>query len=89
LRSRRRAVAPAPPIATRSLRDLATLGVAVDPDTVIHAWSSTLALAEAHGLTIYAAVYLELALRRKARLASLDRKLRAAGLALRLTLLGV
>lgn len=72
-----------------SLRELAKLDIAIDPETSAHAWNSTLALARANGLTLYEAAYLELALRTNAALASLDQKLRAAGAANGLQLLGV
>lgn len=51
--------------------------VSVDPETNDHAGTETLALARKHGSSVYDAAYLELALRRGAGLASLDRPLRA------------
>lgn len=54
------------------LAALAQMGIATDPDTDRHAWSGTVRLADAHGLTIYDASYLELAIRRNLPLATLD-----------------
>ena len=65
------------------------LPVAIDADTVNHAWTRTSQLAERHRLTLYDAAYLELALRLGLPLATLDRDLRAAGDACAITLLGV
>jgi predicted nucleic acid-binding protein len=61
-----------------ALAELALLPIHLDPNTDRHAWGETLRLAERHGLTVYDAAYLELALRRKLALATLDRQLRAA-----------
>jgi len=61
-----------------ALAELALLPIHRDGDTDRHAWGETLRLAERHGLTVYDAAYLELALRRKIALATLDRQLRAA-----------
>lgn len=49
----------------------------VDPETNERAGSETLSLSRHHALSVYDAAYLELALRRGASLASLDRPLRA------------
>ena len=60
---------------------LSTLGlydIEVDGETMTAAWSRTFALAESHGLTVYDAAYLELALRKGLPLASLDESLRKA-----------
>lgn len=73
----------------RSLTTLAALPIHIDPDTAAQAWSRTLSLAEAHGLTLYDASYLELALRLSPPLASLDKKLRQAATASGVELLGV
>ena len=62
----------------RSLTILAGLPIHIDPDTSAQAWGRTLSLAEAQGLTLYDASYLELALRLALPLASLDRQLRQA-----------
>ncbi|WP_338666194.1 type II toxin-antitoxin system VapC family toxin (plasmid) [Pararoseomonas sp. SCSIO 73927] len=72
----------------RSLTTLAALPIHIDPDTAAQAWSRTLSLAEAQGLTIYDASYLELALRLALPLASLDKKLRQATAASGVELLG-
>lgn len=58
--------------------DLRLLPEMVDHQTDDAAWSATLDLAEAHRLTIYDAAYLELAVRRKLPLATLDRHLHTA-----------
>ncbi|MDB5413019.1 MAG: twitching motility protein PilT [Rubritepida sp.] len=60
------------------LSRLAALEVETDGETVQKCWSDTLAAAQRHRLTLYDAAYLELALRRRLPLASLDRELRAA-----------
>lgn len=60
---------------------LATLNafeIEVDDQTIALAWSKTLGLAEAYGLSAYDAAYLELALRRGLPLATLDQDLRRA-----------
>jgi predicted nucleic acid-binding protein len=62
----------------RVLSDLAEFPIHVDPETHQQAWGTTVRLAERHGLTVYDAAYLELALRRGLPLATLDRELRAA-----------
>jgi len=72
-----------------ALRGLALLNITTDPDTDNFAWSTTLSLAEQHRLTLYDAAYLELALRLRLPLASLDKELRAAGDAAGVTLLGM
>jgi predicted nucleic acid-binding protein len=50
--------------------------VTVDADTDKHATTETLALARQHGISVYDAAYLELALRKGGTLASLDAALR-------------
>ncbi|WP_409408999.1 type II toxin-antitoxin system VapC family toxin [Acidithiobacillus ferriphilus] len=62
--------------------DLRLLPETIDHQTDAAAWSATLGIAEEHRLTIYDAAYLELALRRKLRLATLDKRLHGAALAL-------
>lgn len=57
---------------------LATLPVVIDDDGIGRAWRETLLIAQADGLTVYDAAYLELALRRGYPLASFDRDLCAA-----------
>lgn len=71
-----------------TLTDLEFLPIQTDVDTEKHAWQSTLRLAERHRLTLYDATYLELAMRRRLPLASLDQQLRAAASAESVTLLG-
>jgi predicted nucleic acid-binding protein len=71
-----------------SLADLALLNIGTDPDTDAFTWSTTLKLAEAHGLTVYDAAYLELAQRMTLPLATLDEELRSAGRAVGVALLG-
>lgn len=60
------------------LADIARLPIHEDPDCAEVAWSGTLALATQHGLSVYDASYLELAVRRQAWLATNDRALAAA-----------
>ncbi len=71
-----------------ALDDLSMLDIATDQQTVAHAWSETLLLADQHRLTVYDAAYLELARRRGLALATLDQALRDACAALRMTVLG-
>lgn len=63
------------------LPDLRILPEVVDHDTDTAAWSMTMDLAQSYGLTLYDAAYLELALRRKLPLATLDRRLQGAAVA--------
>ena len=80
-----------PPSMTRVIASLAELGfmaIMIDADTNGYAWSTTLRLAERFALTLYDAAYLELAQRRSLPLATLDRDLRAAALAVNVELLG-
>lgn len=72
-----------------SLVDLAVLPIAIDPECDTHVWSTTVRLADQHRLTIYDAVYLELAQRRALPLATLDDALRAAARACGIALLGI
>lgn len=72
----------------QSLITLAALPVHIDPNTAAQAWSRTLGLTEAEGLTLYDASYLELALRLTLPLAPLDKKLRHAAAANGVELLG-
>jgi predicted nucleic acid-binding protein len=71
-----------------TLADFELLPIQTDLETERHAWRGTLRLAERHRLTVYDAVYLELALRRGLPLASLDRELRVAAKAESVALLG-
>ncbi|MCX6022396.1 MAG: type II toxin-antitoxin system VapC family toxin [Chloroflexi bacterium] len=67
------------------LRDLP---IVMDAESVSHIWTTTVRLAERHRLTVYDAMYLELAQRRNLPLATLDSDLRAAANALGVPLLG-
>jgi len=60
------------------LADLDALPIRIDEAATRIAWTTTLDLAGRHGLTVYDAAYLELALRMNAALASLDGELIAA-----------
>jgi predicted nucleic acid-binding protein len=71
-----------------ALADLALLDIATDPDTDADGWTTTLHLAECFRLTLYDAVYVELAHRRSLPLASLDEELRAAARTLGVPVLG-
>ena len=71
-----------------SLADLRSYAIVVDGETDSMAWTTTLALAERHRLTVYDAAYLELAARRHLPLATLDRELRDAASAEGIDLLG-
>jgi predicted nucleic acid-binding protein len=64
--------------ATAFLTRLSALPITVDSQTVIQAWSDTIALARIHQLSSYDASYLELARRESLPLASLDAPLKAA-----------
>jgi len=67
------------------LRDLP---VTLDTETTDHAWTTTAQLAERHRLSAYDASYLELAMRRKLPLATLDKDLIKAAKAVGTTVLG-
>lgn len=73
----------------RALAHLARLPITLDPETDAHVWTTTLRLADRFQLTIYDAVYLELAQRSALPLATLDDALRRAAEALSVALLGV
>jgi predicted nucleic acid-binding protein len=60
-----------------ALGDLAMLEITTDAHTESNAWGQTVQLADQCELTVYDAAYLELALRRRLPLATLDEKLRA------------
>lgn len=62
----------------RILAELSTLAVEIDTAGAEDAWSAPLGLALATGLTLYDALYLELAVRRALPLASFDAALRRA-----------
>lgn len=73
----------------RRLADfLRDLPIALDPDTTIHVWATTQGLAERFRLTVYDAIYLEMAQRRHLPLASLDKALRNAAAAVGVPVLG-
>lgn len=72
-----------------TLADLALLPISVDAETDRHAWGTTVQLAERHRLTLYDAAYLELALRRRLPLASLDAELSEAALSEGVAVLGI
>ena len=72
----------------RAMQHLGALPITVDSETDTYAWTATLRLADRFGLTLYDAAYLELAQRRNAPLASLDKELRRAAHALGIDLLG-
>ena len=57
---------------------LDALPIEVEPVSVARIWSATLDLAKRHDLSIYDATYLDLALRMKLPLATLDRSLAKA-----------
>ena len=71
---------------TQWLGYLRSLPIVVDEDAAKYAWSDILILARSCELSSYDAAYLELAIRRRLPLATLDRRLRkaakAAGIAL-------
>jgi predicted nucleic acid-binding protein len=71
-----------------SLADLALLDIVVDQQTNSMAWLETMRLADQFRLSLYDASYLELAIRRKLPLASLDQDLNAAALATGTRVLG-
>lgn len=74
--------------ATAILADLDALPITIDGAATIRAWTVTFALAERHGLTLYDAAYLELAVRLDGALASLDGDLITAARQERLTVIG-
>jgi len=71
-----------------ALDDLLLLPIQVDEETDGHAWGETLSLAERHGLTLYDAAYLDLALRKNVPLATLDQDLGRAAAGENVKLLG-
>lgn len=74
-------------IRDEALAQLLRMQIEIDAETLSQAWHSSMGLADAYGLTLYDACYLELAQRRGLPLASLDKKLRTAGRKLGLSLL--
>ena len=71
--------------ARATLANLGTMRFVLDFD---HDGSLVMELARHHGLSVYDAAYLEVALRRSVPLATLDARLRAAGTAAEVPLLG-
>lgn len=71
-----------------ALADLALMTIVTDPDTNTYVWTTTTRLATRFSLTIYDALYLELAQRRSLPLASLDQDLCAAAESLGIEVLG-
>ena len=61
---------------------LSGLPITVDSATERQAWSDTVALARQHRLTVYDAAYLELSIRKQLPIATLDRQLKSAALAI-------
>ncbi len=61
-----------------ALAALARFRISVDDMSTGRAWNEGAMIAQRHGLTIYDAAYLELAIRRSLPLATLDRKLEQA-----------
>lgn len=70
-----------------ALAALTLFSIKVDLVSEQQAWGKPVVLAERHKLTVYDAAYLELALRRRLPLATLDRDLRAAASAEKVELL--
>lgn len=70
------------------LQALSSLPIEIDGETSARAWNDTVQLAEAHRLTVYDAAYLELAVRRRIPLATLDSDLGKAAASEGLTVLG-
>ena len=58
---------------------LDALPIDIDPVDASRAWDAALDLANAHGISLYDAMYLELAVRMRLPLATLDQRLGAAG----------
>jgi predicted nucleic acid-binding protein len=71
-----------------ALMDLALLDITTDDRSDVHAWGETMNLADRFQLTLYDAVYLELAQRRALPLATLDTELGTAAKALDLRVVG-
>ena len=58
---------------------LDALPIEIDPVSTSRVWGAVLELANRHGLSVYDAMYLELAVRTRMPLATLDRALATAG----------
>ena len=63
----------------RIRRNLDALPIRIDPVSASRVWDEVLEVAHAHRLSVYDAMYLELAIRMRLPLATLDRALAAAG----------
>jgi predicted nucleic acid-binding protein len=74
--------------ASAFLRLLAALDIQTDHETSARAFDHLPPLCRSHGLTSYDAAYLDLALRRRLPLASLDDDLRQAAISLGIQVLG-
>ena len=61
--------------------NLEALPIEIDPVSTSRIWGSVLELAHEHRVSVYDAMYLELAVRMRLPLATLDRALAAAGIA--------
>jgi predicted nucleic acid-binding protein len=72
-----------------ALSNLAWFPLHVDTRAEPEAWLGAILLAESYGLTVYDASYLEIAMRRKIPLATLDLQLRGAAKSERVELLGM
>jgi len=75
------------PFRAAVLGDLAMLPIRVDPDTRTRAFTATVDLADAHRLSLYDAAYLELSIRLRLPLATLDGALAAAAVTVGVPLL--
>lgn len=73
---------------TEFLTLLETMDIEADDEAAGRAFAQVLPLCRSHGLTSYDAAYLELALRRRLPLGSLDEELRAGAKALGVEVLG-
>jgi len=72
-----------------ALADLMDLQIAIDSETGVYAWTTTLMLSDRFQLTPYDASYLELAQRHDLPLATLDGELRKGAEAIGVELLGM
>ncbi len=72
----------------KTFAELAVLPIDQDNEMQPNIWSTIARLAERHSLSVYDAVYLELAMRRGLSLATLDEDLRAAATREGVSLLG-
>ena len=64
---------------SRIQRNLEALSIQMDPVSTSRNWGAVLKVAHAHRLSVYDAMYLELAIRMQLPLATLDRALARAG----------